>query len=71
MLEQHSHYSKFKAFQNKKIFTFSSTLGENGGVLYYELATNRPDLVLKDLIYIFHPELLNGYKTRFFKPLKP
>lgn len=71
MLEQQSHYGKFKAFQDKNIYTFASTLGENGGVLYYELAPNRPDLVLKDLISIFHPELLKGYKNRFFKPLNP
>lgn len=71
MLEQQSHYSKFKAFQNKTIFSFASTLGENDGVLYYELAPNRPDLVLKDLIFIFHPELLKTYKPNFFKPLQP
>lgn len=71
MLDQQSHYAKFKAFQDKKIFTFSSTVGANGGVLYYELAPNRPDLVLKDLIHIFHPELLDHYQPRFFKPLEP
>lgn len=71
MLEQQSHYGKFKAFQKQNIFTFASTLGENGGVLYYELAPNRPDLVLKDLISVFHPELLKDYKNKFFKPLEP
>ncbi len=71
MYEQHSHYYNFEAFQNGKIFSFSSTLGKNGGVLYYELAPNRPDLVLKDLIRIFHPELLPDYKPFFFKPLSP
>ncbi|MEM9680114.1 MAG: ABC transporter substrate-binding protein, partial [Bacteroidota bacterium] len=40
-----------------------------GGVLYYELGVARPDLVLKDLIKISHPELLEGYTPYFFKPL--
>ena len=31
--------------------------GKPGGVLYYELATTRPDLVLKDLIKITNPAL--------------
>ncbi len=64
------HYSKFEAFKNKNIYTFANTAGETGGVLYYELGTARPDLVLKDIIKICHPELLKDYKPFFFKPLK-
>ncbi|MRH99934.1 ABC transporter substrate-binding protein [Kriegella sp. EG-1] len=63
------HYTQFDAFKNKKLFTFSKTIGETGGLLYYELAPNRPDLVLKDLVHIFHPELLPKHKLYFFKPL--
>ncbi|WP_299254414.1 ABC transporter substrate-binding protein [uncultured Lacinutrix sp.] len=64
------HYTKFDAFKNKNIYTFSNTTGETGGVLYYELGTARPDLVLKDIIKICHPELLQNYTPYFFKPLK-
>ncbi|MGB7785417.1 MAG: ABC transporter substrate-binding protein [Salinimicrobium sp.] len=64
------HYTKFEAFQNRNIYTFSSVKGETGGVVFYELAPNRPDLVLKDLISIFHPELLPDYETTFYKPLE-
>lgn len=71
MIEQQSHYKKFKAFRDQKVYTFASTQGETGGVLYYELAPNRPDWVLKDLIKIFHPDLLPDYKTHFYKPLNP
>ena len=70
MAESTPHYTQFDAFKNKKIFTFASTTGETGGLLYYELAPNRPDLVLKDLIHILHPELLTDYNTYFFKPLE-
>ena len=63
------HYTKFDAFKNKSIFTFSNTTGATGGVTYYELGIARPDLVLKDLIKICHPDLLPDYKTQFFKPL--
>jgi len=68
--ESSVHYNQFKAVQNGNVFTYSNTMGETGGVLYYELAPNRPDLVLKDLISIFHPELLPDYKTTFFKSLE-
>ncbi|WP_323787938.1 ABC transporter substrate-binding protein [Psychroserpens sp.] len=67
--KSNNHYSQFAAFQNKTIYTFSNTTGRTGGVLYYELGISRPDLVLKDMIKICHPELLKDYKTTFFKPL--
>jgi len=64
------HYTKFEAFKSKNIYSFSNTTGATGGVLYYELGTARPDLVLKDIIKICHPELLENYSPFFFKPLK-
>ena len=64
------HYTKFEAFQNKSIYSFSNTTGETGGVLYYELGTARPDLVLKDIIKVCHPEVLPDYEPYFFKPLE-
>lgn len=63
------HYTKFKAFQNKNIYSFTNTTGKTGGVLYYELGMTRPDLVLKDIIKICHPELLENYQPYFFKKL--
>lgn len=69
LLETSPHYAQFEAVKNKKVFTYNNTLGETGGTIYYELAPTRPDLVLKDLISIFHPELLPDYKPVFFKPL--
>ncbi|MFT7064876.1 MAG: iron complex transport system substrate-binding protein [Sediminicola sp.] len=64
------HYTQFKAFKDQKIYTFANSKGATGGLLYYELAPNRPDLVLKDLIHIFHPELLPDHQPFFFKPLE-
>jgi len=65
-----SLYTNFEAFKNKNIYTFANKTGATGGVLYYELGTARPDLVLKDLIKIAHPELLDGYETYFFEKLE-
>lgn len=64
------HYQKFSAFQNRNIFTFSSERGKTGGVIFYELGPTRPDLVLKDLISIFHPQLLPDYNPTFYKAFK-
>ncbi|WP_340076841.1 ABC transporter substrate-binding protein [Leptobacterium sp. I13] len=70
MITANRHYDQFDAFNKKRVYTFSATRGETGGVLYYELAPNRPDIVLKDLVRILHPELFPEYNPFFFKPLK-
>lgn len=70
LLEANKVYGEFKAFKDKKVYSFTLKKGETGGVIYYELAPNRPDLVLKDLIKILHPELLPSYEPYFFAPLQ-
>lgn len=62
-------YSKFVAFQSSNIFTYVNKQGEKGGILYFELAPARPDLVLKDLIKIAHPNLLKDYELNFYERL--
>jgi len=64
------HYTQFDAFEKREVYTFALTKGSTGGIEYYELGPSRPDLILKDLIHIFHPELLPSYKPYFFKPLQ-
>lgn len=71
-LEQSNpHYQQFDFFKQRNIYTYALSMGDKGGMLYYELAPTRPDMVLKDIIYILHPNLLPNYNTVFFKPLQP
>ncbi len=70
MSDANPNYKYFKAFRNKKVYSFSTKKGKTGGVLYYELAPNRPDLILKDLIKIMHPEALKDHELYFFEKLK-
>ncbi|CDF79759.1 vitamin B12 ABC transporter, B12-binding BtuF [Formosa agariphila KMM 3901] len=69
LVDANVHYTKFDAFKQQNIYTMSNTKGATGGVLYYELGQSRPDLVLKDLIKICHPELLQDHELFFFKKL--
>ncbi len=70
LLESNNYYQEFEAFQQKKVFGTAMVTGETGGVIYYEQGPNRPDLVLKDLVKILHPELLQEHQLIFFKVLK-
>jgi len=59
MLEENIHYKKFDAFKNRQVYTFALKKGETGGIEFYEKATMQPQVVLKDLIKIVHPNLLD------------
>jgi len=63
-------YSKFKAFKTNNIYTYVNKQGKNGGIVYFELAPARPDLVLKDIIKIAHPNLLKDYEFTFYERLR-
>ena len=69
MTDDNPHYNQFKSFKLGNVYSFSTKKGKTGGVIYYELAPNRPDLVIKDVLKILHPELLPNYKPYFFEKL--
>jgi len=69
LFNESEHYKRFKAVKDKKVYSVSLSQGATGGILFYELGPQRPDLILKDLISIFHPKLLKDHKQVFYKPL--
>jgi iron complex transport system substrate-binding protein len=70
LIKSNPLYAKFSAFINNQIYTPSLKKGATGGVIYYELAPSRPDLVLKDIIKITKPELLPNYEFTFFTKMQ-
>lgn len=69
LLKSNKIYAAFNAFKNNKIYTPTTKKGKTGGIIYYELAPTRPDLVLKDIIKITNPELLPNYTLTFFEKM--
>ena len=70
LLQSNKIYAEFDAFKNDEIYTSTIKKGKTGGIIYYELAATRPDLVLKDFIKITNPDLLPDYKMTFFEKMK-
>lgn len=70
MSDSNPHYNQFTSFKNKKVYSYSINKGAKEGIVYFELSPTRPDLVLKDLIKILHPELVPNYKLFFFQKLE-
>ncbi|WP_102407772.1 ABC transporter substrate-binding protein [Parabacteroides bouchesdurhonensis] len=57
-------YENFDAFKNKRVYACNTAF-----VPYYEEFPMRPDYLLKDLVWVFHPELLPDYTPRYYKKL--
>ncbi|WP_299222338.1 ABC transporter substrate-binding protein [uncultured Aquimarina sp.] len=66
---KNNRYTFFEAFKNKAVYSSTLKTGAKGGLVYYELGPMRPDLILKDIIQIAHPELLRDYEPYFFEKL--
>ncbi|TDQ16392.1 iron complex transport system substrate-binding protein [Algoriphagus boseongensis] len=69
MGKSESRYQNFQAWKKGNIYTYTNKKGETGGLEYFELGYMRPDLILKDLIKILHPELLPEYELYFYQKL--
>jgi iron complex transport system substrate-binding protein len=63
-------YALFKSFREKQVYTYGARQGAKGGSEFLELGYLRPDLILKDLVKIAHPELMAGYQLFFHKRLE-
>lgn len=57
-------YAGFRAFKERNIYGCNTNR-----VPFYEETPFHPDWLLKDLIKIFHPSLLEGYELRYYKKL--
>jgi len=62
-------YKDFKAFKTGNIYNYSARVSEKGGNAYFELGYARPDIILKDLAKIFHPDEMKGHQFYFYKKL--
>lgn len=69
LLSANGQYKNFKAFADDHVYSFTLEKGPTGGTVYYEFAPLNPHLVLRDIIKTTHPELLEGYRTKFLKKL--
>jgi iron complex transport system substrate-binding protein len=63
-------YTRFKAFKDKEVYTFNARVGSKGGSEFLELGYLRPDIILKDLVRIGHPEVAQDHTLFFHKKLE-
>ena len=62
-------FADAKAVNEKTVYNNNLRLTPTGGNDYWESAVVRPDVVLRDLIHIFHPELVSD-SLYYYRRLK-
>jgi iron complex transport system substrate-binding protein len=67
ILAEDSRYGDFKAVKSGNLYNNNLRVNENGGNDYWEGGISNPDVVLSDLIKIFHPEILPNHKLVFYR----
>lgn len=63
-------YKLFNPFKQKKVYNYDKRKGARGGNEYLELGYLRPDIILKDILRIAHPELLPEHELYFYRKLE-
>ena len=70
ILSQDKRYADFNAFKTGKMYSYNNRTNSRGSNDFFESGNVEPDVVLADLIHIFHPELLPDHTPVYYKQLK-
>lgn len=60
----------FRSLQAGKLYNRDKRVTENGANDYWESGIMNPDVVLADLIHIFHPQLLPDHELYYYRKLQ-
>ena len=70
LISTDSRFESFPQVRKRAIFNNNLKVGPGGGNDYWERGVVRPDLVLSDLVKIFHPECDSIKAFNFYKKLQ-
>ena len=70
LLQAEPKYAHFGAVKEGKLYNYYKRATKNGGTDFFESAIVRPDLVLKDLVQVFHQQAVEADSLYYYIPLK-
>ena len=70
LIAQDERHTLFDAVKNNRVYSFSARTNDKGGNDFWEGAVTRPDIVLMDVIWALHPELVPDYQPCYIRKLK-
>jgi iron complex transport system substrate-binding protein len=63
-------FSKLLSYRNDKVFNNNNIMSQSGGNAFFESGVVEPEIILSDLIYILHPQLLPSHKLKYYRKLQ-
>ena len=69
ILNEDPRLGNIKSFKNKQVYNNNAKMNASGGNDFWESGITHPQLVLKDLIKIFHTEVLPNHSLVYYKKL--
>ena len=70
LLVQDQRHALFDAVKNKRIYTFNARSNKQGTNDFWESAVAHPDIVLYDVIWALHPQLLPDYIPFYIRKIE-
>jgi len=67
MLREEPRYKQFKPLREGRVWLYNRLVNAAGAHDYWSRGVTRPDLILEDLIKIFHPELASQHEFVWYK----
>jgi len=64
-----NRFGNFKSFQKGEVYNYHNRINEAGMYDFYESGITKPEIILADLVKIFHPTLLPEHELYYFKKL--
>jgi iron complex transport system substrate-binding protein len=69
MVEDEPRYGVFKAYRQRQVWVYERRLAASGANDYWSRSVSHPDLVLADLVKIFHPDLQQAHVFAWYMPV--
>jgi iron complex transport system substrate-binding protein len=70
ILAQDARYSDFKAYRSGRMYSYNNRVNDQGCNDFFESGNVNPQIILADMIKVFHPELLPEHELVYYKKLK-
>ncbi|HEC41427.1 MAG TPA: ABC transporter substrate-binding protein [Bacteroides sp.] len=70
ILQTESRLIRFKPYRDGSVYNNTGRMNRTGGNDFWETGVMEPDIILADLIAIFHPEIFPGYELRYYRQLQ-
>ena len=70
MLDDEPRYAEFKAYKTGQVWVYERRQTPGGGNDYWSRSVSHPDLMLADLVKIFHPSLMPDHMFEWYMTVR-